>query len=173
MIGATACSVREAPPATSPLTTSNAKSVQKYHMTPASLFTGAPPGNSGQKEEMEKPRPSPAGPRKSQYAVFSARETSLVHPLKVDSRIREVHITLAVRLKSRITMLLKTNGPQQSCAIEGRPSPTHYQTERLPSVRHFTILDHIWTAGLTDHRSRALWGVDWESAAPLRLRLNQ
>ena len=25
---------------------------------------------------MEKPRPSPAGPRKSQYAVFSARELS-------------------------------------------------------------------------------------------------
>ena len=71
---------------------------------PASFFTGAPPGISGQKNKIEKPRPSPAGPRKSLYAVFSARETSLVHPLKVDTKIREAHI--AVRLKPRMTILL-------------------------------------------------------------------
>jgi hypothetical protein len=77
-------------------------------MTPASFFAGAPPGGSGQKKEIEKPRPSPAGPRKSLYAVFSARETSLVHPLKVDSKMREVHtIVVAVQLKSRMTILLK------------------------------------------------------------------
>jgi len=73
---------------------------------PASFFTGAPPGISGQKNKIEKPHPSPAGPRKSLYAVFSARETSLVHPLKVDTKIREAH-TMAVRLKPRMTILLK------------------------------------------------------------------
>ena len=76
-------------------------------MTPASFFTGAPPRSSGQKKEIEKPRPLPAGPRKSLYAIFSARETSLVHPLKVDSKIREVHTIVAVRLKPRMTILLK------------------------------------------------------------------
>jgi hypothetical protein len=40
------------------------------------------------------------------YAVFSARETSLVHPLKVGSQISEPH-TMAVRLKPRMTILLK------------------------------------------------------------------
>ena len=40
------------------------------------------------------------------HAVFSARETSLVHPLKVDSQIREPQ-TMAVRLKPRMTILLK------------------------------------------------------------------
>ena len=89
-------------------------------MTPASFFTGAPPGSRGQKKEIEKPRPSPAGPRKSLYAVFSARETSLVHPLKVDSRMRDWHTIVAVRLKLRITILLKkANGPQQSCTHRG------------------------------------------------------
>src|SRR5258707_1508974 len=78
-------------------------------MTPASFFTGAPPGSRGQKKEIEKPRPSPAGPRKSLYAVFSARETSLVHPLKVDSRMREAHHIVAVRLKPCITILLNEN----------------------------------------------------------------
>ena len=43
-------------------------------MTPV-LLTGAPPGSRGEKKEIEKPRPSPAGPRKSLYAVFRARET--------------------------------------------------------------------------------------------------
>jgi hypothetical protein len=92
-------------------------------MTPASFFTGAPPGNSGQKKEIEKPRPSPAGPRKSLYAVFSARETSLVHPLKVDSRMREGHTIVAVRLKPRMTILLKCRMPfAMPAAIEnGRP----------------------------------------------------
>jgi hypothetical protein len=42
------------------LTRSNAKSVEKYDMTPASFFTGAPPGSSGQKKEIEK-APSVAG----------------------------------------------------------------------------------------------------------------
>jgi hypothetical protein len=45
-------------------------------------------GTAGQrwaKKKMEKPRPSPAGPqKKSLYAIVSAREISLVHPLKVD-----------------------------------------------------------------------------------------
>src|SRR3981189_1407402 len=84
---------------------------------------GAPPGNSGQKKEIEKPRPSPAGPRKSLYAVFSARETSLVHPLKVDSRMREKHTIVAVRLKPRITILLKRKRTARSRAAptEGRP----------------------------------------------------
>src|SRR5712691_4646854 len=108
-MGATVSSAREALPATSPLTRSNAKSGQKYHTTPASFFTGASPGGSGQKKEIEKPRPSPAGPQKSLYAVFSARETSLVHPLKVDSRMRERHTIVAVRLKPRITILPNEN----------------------------------------------------------------
>ena len=52
---------------------------------PASFVAGAPPGSAGQKKKMEKPRPSPAGPqKKSLYAIVSAREISLVHPLKVD-----------------------------------------------------------------------------------------
>src|SRR5438874_8325568 len=55
---------------------------------------------------MEKPRPSPAGPRKSLYA-YSAHAKPLVHPLKVDSRMREAHIIVAVRLKPRMTILLK------------------------------------------------------------------
>ena len=75
-------------------------------MTPASFFTGAPPAAVGRKKEIEKPRPSPAGPRKSLYAV-SARETSLVHPLKVDSRMSEAHIIVTVRLKPRMTILLE------------------------------------------------------------------
>ena len=82
-------------------------------MTPASFFTGGTAGQQWAEKEIEKPRPSPAGPRKSLYAVFSARETSLVHPLKVDSRMREVHTIVAVRLKPRITILqeTKTDGP--------------------------------------------------------------
>ena len=75
-------------------------------MTPVLLHRGTA-GRRGEKNEMEKPRPSPAGPRKSLYAVFSARETSLVHPLKVDSRMRESHTIVAVRLKPRMTILLK------------------------------------------------------------------
>jgi len=77
-------------------------------MTPASFFAGAPPGNSGQKKEIEK-APSVAGGAQKNllYAVFSAREISLVHPLKVDSRMRAVHTMVAVQLKSRITILLR------------------------------------------------------------------
>jgi hypothetical protein len=52
---------------------------------PASFVAGAPPGSAGHKKKMKKPRPSPAGPqKKSLYAIVSAREISLVHPLKVD-----------------------------------------------------------------------------------------
>jgi len=52
---------------------------------PASFAAGAPPDSTGQKKKKEKPRPSPAGPqKKSLYAIVSAREISLVHPLKVD-----------------------------------------------------------------------------------------
>jgi hypothetical protein len=129
----------EAPPATNPLTTSNAKSGQKYHMTPASFFTGAPPGSSGQKKEIEKPRPSPAGPRKSLYAVISARETSLVHPLKVDSRMRERHMT--VRWKPRITILpeWKRAARQRSCVpTDGQPPSSYKESGQLLSVGHFT-----------------------------------
>ena len=54
---------------------------------------------------MKKPRPSPAGPQKIPVRDFSARETSLNHPLKVDSKMREAHI-LAVGWKSRMTILL-------------------------------------------------------------------
>jgi len=43
-------------------------------MTPVLPSQGPQPGRGGQKTE--KPRPSPAGPEKSLYAVFSARETS-------------------------------------------------------------------------------------------------
>jgi hypothetical protein len=53
-------------------------------MTPRPLSQGTA-GSAGQKKKMEKPRPSPAGPqKKSLYAIVSAREISLVHPLKVD-----------------------------------------------------------------------------------------
>jgi len=52
---------------------------------PASFVAGAPPGSVGHKKKMKKPRPSPAGPqKKSLYAIVSAREKSLVHPLEVD-----------------------------------------------------------------------------------------
>ena len=96
-------------------------------MTPASFFTGAPPGSRGQKKEIEKPRPSPAGPRKSLYAVFSARETSLVHPLKVDSRrMREAHTMVAMRLKPRITILLK-------CRMLSHASYDRKRTARKPT----------------------------------------
>jgi hypothetical protein len=54
---------------------------------------------------MKKPHPLPAGPRKSLYATFSAHETSQNHPLKVDSRIKEVHHTMVVRSKLRMTTL--------------------------------------------------------------------
>ena len=94
----------EALPATSPLTRSNAKSAQKYHMTPASFFTGAPPEDMGRTRKYKAPSVA-GGAQKSLYAVFSARETSLVHPLKVDSEIRVAH-TMAVRLKPRMTILL-------------------------------------------------------------------
>ena len=73
---------------------------------PCVLLHRGTAGRHWAEREMEKPRPSPAGPRKSMYAVFSARETSLVHPLKVDSKIREAH-TIAVRLKPRIMILVK------------------------------------------------------------------
>jgi hypothetical protein len=74
-------------------------------------------------ERENRKAPSVAGgAQKSQYAVFSARENSLVHPLEVDTRIREVH--MAVRLKPRMTILLKcrskglrrdTSRPSGSC----------------------------------------------------------
>jgi hypothetical protein len=74
---------------------------------------------------MKKPRPSPAGPRKSLYAIFSARETSLNHPLKVDSKMSDAH-TMVVRSNSRITILLKcrmlfaTPGTnRKGCALAG------------------------------------------------------
>jgi len=70
----------------------------------------------GQKKEMKKPRPSPAGPRKSLYAS-SAHAKPLVHPLKVDSRISEAHITVAVRLKPRMTIL-----PKRKQTARSRPS---------------------------------------------------
>ena len=39
----------------------------------------------GDHQKQKRPRPSPAGPqKKSLYAIVSAREISLVHPLKVD-----------------------------------------------------------------------------------------
>jgi hypothetical protein len=54
-------------------------------MTPRPLSQGHRRAALGKKMKMEKPRPSPAGPqKKSLYAIVSAREISLVHPLKVD-----------------------------------------------------------------------------------------
>jgi len=87
------------------LTRSNAKSGQKYHMTPAS-FRRAPPGGNGEKKEMEKPRPSPAGPRKSLYA-YLAHAKHLVHQLKVDSAVRQLYTSVSLRVKLRMTILLK------------------------------------------------------------------
>jgi hypothetical protein len=62
-LGATTWSAREAAPAISPLTTSNAKSGKKYsHMTPASFFTGAPPGSVGRKQNRKSPVRRRRGP---------------------------------------------------------------------------------------------------------------
>jgi hypothetical protein len=70
------------------------------------------------------------------HAIFSARETSLVHPLKVDSQIREPQ-TMAVRLKPRMTILLKNSG----CFRIDQRRIEHKQTEQLLSVCHFTIAE--------------------------------
>lgn len=100
---------------------------------PCPSSQGHPPGSSGQKKEMEKPRPSPAGPRKSLYAVISARETSLVHPLKVDSRMRERH--MAVRWKPRITILPKRKRAARS-GVALQPTGGHpLQISRPDSFR--------------------------------------
>src|SRR5450755_2960692 len=75
VMGAITLSAREAPPATSPLTRSNPKSGQKYHMPPASFFTGAPPGNSGQKKRNRKAPSVAGGAQKIPVRGISARET--------------------------------------------------------------------------------------------------
>jgi hypothetical protein len=58
---------------------------------------------------------------------------SLVHPLKVDTKIRETHI-IAVRLKPRMTILLNAG-----CFRIDQQRIEHKQTEQLLSVCHFTI----------------------------------
>jgi hypothetical protein len=77
---------------------------------------------------MKKPRPSPAGPKKSLYAAFRARENPLVHPLKVGS-IDTAHMQ-AVRLKLSMTII-----PKSSCgfAIAAHQNATPV-TERCTSV---------------------------------------
>ena len=47
------------------------------------------------------------GAQKNPCTRYSAHAKPLVHPLKVDSRMREAHIIVAVRLKPRMTILLK------------------------------------------------------------------
>src|SRR5512138_2073874 len=84
VIGATICNAMEATPATSPLTTSNASSGPKYHMTPRPLSQGHRRQRWARKENGKAPSVAGGAPEKSLYAVVSAREISLVHPLKVD-----------------------------------------------------------------------------------------
>ena len=84
VIGATTCNAMEAAPATSPLTRSNARSGPKYHMTPRPLSQGHRRVSAGQKRKWKSPVRRRRGPRKILYAIVSAREISLVHPLKVD-----------------------------------------------------------------------------------------
>ena len=55
--------------------------------------------------------------------------------------MRDWHTIVAVRLKPRITILLKRKPTARSRAAptEGRPFIQHNQTERPLSVCHFTI----------------------------------
>src|ERR1700754_3007755 len=90
---------------------------------------------------MKKPRPLPAGPRKSLYATFSARETSQNHPLKVDSRIREVH-TMVARSKLRMTRLLKGPVARPSRPARSTRGRSKYRPAGWPRyVGHFTIAE--------------------------------
>ena len=68
-------------------------------------FTGAPPAALGRTENEKAPSIT-GGAQKISARDFSARETSSNHPLKADSRMKEVQ-TMVVRWKSRITILLK------------------------------------------------------------------
>src|SRR5215475_5653292 len=118
----------ETPPASSPLPKLIAMSGQKNsHMTLHPSLQGRRRASVGKKKEIEKPRPSPAGPRKSLYAVFSAHETSLVHPRKVDSQ-REV--IMAVQLKLLITISQMTHGFHKPAEVSKPAGP-------VPELRSF------------------------------------
>ena len=109
VMGATTCNAIDAAPATSPLTRSNAGSRPKIPHDPASLSQGHRRAALGKKRNGESPCPSPAGPqKKSLYAIVSAREIiPSSHPLKVDSRMQSCHTWVAVRSKTRMTILRK------------------------------------------------------------------
>ena len=75
-------------------------------MTPVLLHRGTAGQPWGEKRNRKAPSVA-GGAQKISVRGYSAHAKPLVHPLKVDSRIREAHITVAVRLKPRMTILLK------------------------------------------------------------------
>jgi hypothetical protein len=107
-------------------------------MTPASFFTGAPPGSSGQIKRNRKAPSVAGGAQKIPVrGIVSARETSLVHPLKVDSKLIQVDCIVTVRLKPRMTILRKILRGAAAFERARRlypalpPATQHIQTERL------------------------------------------
>ncbi len=72
VMGATTCNAREAAPATSPLTRSNARSGPKYHMTPRPLSQGHRRAALGKKRKWKSPVRRRRGPRKNPCTQLSA-----------------------------------------------------------------------------------------------------
>ena len=75
-------------------------------MTPVLLHRGTRRAAVGRKKKWKSPVRRRRGPE-NPSTQYSAHAKPSVHPLKVDSRISEAHITWAVRLKLRMTILLK------------------------------------------------------------------
>jgi hypothetical protein len=78
------------------------------------------------------------GAQKISVRNINARETSLNHPLKVDSRLREVH-TMIVRWKSRMTILLK-------CRMHFAMPATDRKGEPVAELRIFVNSICTWRA---------------------------
>src|SRR6266700_1470358 len=106
-MGATACSARDAPPTTSPLTRSNARSGPKYaHMTLASFFTGTRRATVGRNQKHKSPVRRRRGPENPCTRIQRTRNL-FGSPARGGLKIRDSQTMVAVRLKPRITMLLK------------------------------------------------------------------
>ena len=105
-------------------------------MTPASFFTGGTAGKQWAEREIEKPRPSPAGPQKIHARDLQRTRNLFGSPAQGG--------------------LTNKGAPDHGCAIETAhdDSPEildafridqrrieHKQTERLLSVGHFTIAE--------------------------------
>lgn len=70
----------------------------------------------GRKKKWKSPVRRRRGPE-NPCTLYSAHAKPLVHPLKVDSRMREVHTIVAVRLKPRMTILPKRKRTARSRAV--------------------------------------------------------